>query len=242
MRRPMQSVITALVLLGMAAPAVAQTVEEPSSKVPFPVAIEAPGGGTQVLTGTAIRTKTFLKVKVYAFGIYVDQAAAKTALSAFAGKEAKELEKDDGFYGTLLQMRIPMSLRLVMTRNVGGEDMVDAFDGALRPRVQQAAAERNMTGGDAALEAFRAYFVAGPAADDPDAVEWIEMTDRSELLFSCTPDGTLYSRVKGEDKPPITSPALCWALFDVYLGDKPISGGGKKSVIARVPELLGAGM
>jgi hypothetical protein len=216
----------ALTALAYTLPLTAQTVTEPNSGVAFPVKLTAPSGDEHALTGTGIRTKTFLKVKVYAFGLYVDEAAAATALANFAGKDAKALEKDKTFYETLLQMAFPMTLRLVMTRDVGGEDMAEAFDGALRPRVIQAAAEKNMPGGEAALETFRGYFSVG------------EMTKDSELLFTCTPDGTLSSSVKGSANPPLASSALCWALFDVYLGEKPISGDGKKGVAARFPELL----
>jgi hypothetical protein len=190
------------------------------------VKLVAPSGLEHALTGTGIRTKTFLKVKVYAFGLYVDPAGATTALAGFAGKDATALEKDETFYETLLRMQFPMTLRLVMTRDVGGEDMAEAFDGALRPRVIRAAAEKNMPGGEAALETFRGFFSVG------------EMTKDSELLFTCTPDGTLSSSVKGTPNPPLASPALCWALFDVYLGDKPISGDGKKGVVANFPDLL----
>jgi hypothetical protein len=49
----------------------------------------------------------------------------------------------------------------------------------------------------------------------------------------------LNSTVVGETRPPISNQALCWALFDVYLGRNPISSGGKRSVVSRVPELLG---
>jgi hypothetical protein len=200
---------------------------EPSSKVPFPIHLEVPGHSEQhVLTGTGIRTKTFLKVKVYAFGLYVAEDAARTALSGFAGQSAKDLEKNDEFYGKILEMGFPMTLRLVMTRDVGGEDMADAFEGALRPRVQAAAAEMNMPGGEAALEEFRTFF-------DVD-----ELTKESEMVFACV-DGTLMTAVRGEVMPELDSPALCWALFDVYLGEDPISGGGKKKVVSRFPELLG---
>ena len=123
-------------------------------------------------------------------------------------------------------MPFPMSLRLVMTRDVSGERMTEAFDGALRPRVQQVAAR--MPGGEAALERFRGYFSLD------------ELTNGAELVFTCTPDGTLSSRVAGETRDPIQNQALCWALFDVYLGEHPISGDGKKSVIANFPGLLGA--
>ena len=211
---------------GIAMPLAAQTVNEPSSGVPFPVHLAAPGG-EELLMGTGLRTKTFLQVKVYAFGLYVDSAAAATALASFAGKELKELQKDQAFYEAILARQFPMSLRLVMTRNVDGETMASAFEEALLPRVQEAAASMDMPGGEEALQTFRGYFSLS------------EMTKGAELVFTCTPDGTLASNVKGEMKADIQSPALCWALFDVYLGKKPISGSGKKSVIAGFPALLG---
>ncbi len=210
-----------------AGPALAQQVE-PSSGVAFPEALSVPGTEiTHQLMGTGIRTKTFLKVKVYAFGLYVDPAGARQALGDFAGKSAKDLEKDNGFYGMLLEQEFGMTLRLVMTRNVGGEDMAEAFDGALRPRVQQAAAEQSLGGGEEALDTFRSYFNVD------------EMTKESEIVLSCDPQGVLRASVKGEVQPEIDSPALCWALFDVYLGPKPISGDGKKKVIQGFPQLLG---
>lgn len=211
------------------ATAAQETVNERSSGVPFPTRLAAPSGGEQMLMGTGIRTRTVLKVKVYAFGLYVDGAGARSALETFAGKDHKALTSDRSFYAALLEQRFPMTLRLVMTRDVGGEDMAEAFDGALRPRVQRAANEQSMPGGEEALEQFRGYF----------SVE--QMTKGAELLFSCTPDGTLSSVVKGEPKTPIASTALCWALFDVYLGEKPISGDGKKSVVENFPGLLAAG-
>jgi hypothetical protein len=230
----MRSTLLALLptaLLGAPSLAAAQeTATEPNSGVAFPFHVSAPSGGDQILMGTGIRTKTFLKVKVYAFGLYVDSAAAAALLAGHGGKDHKALQKDAAFYGDLLRLQFPMTLRLVMTRDVGGEDMADAFDGALRPRVQRAAAELSMPGGEDALTTFRGYFSLG------------EMTKDSELLFTCTPDGTLASRVKGEDQPAITSHALCWALFDVYLGRDPISGDGKKNLIANFPSLLGTTM
>ncbi len=226
MRQALTRTAVAVVTLGCAAPLAAQTVTEPSSGVAFPVTLTAPGGGEHTLMGTGVRTKTFLKVKVYAFGLYVDPAGAAAALATYAGKDAKALEKDETFYQALLARGFPMTLRLVMTRDVGGEDMAEAFDGALRPRVIQAAAEQNMPGGETALETFRGWFNVG------------EMTKDSELLFTCSPDGTLSSSVKGSPNPPLSSPALCWALFDVYLGPKPISGDGKKRVVANFPDLL----
>lgn len=205
----------------LAAPAVAQdmadSVVNKSTKRAYPVYLTA-GDTDQMhtLTGIGVRTKTMLNVKVYAVGLYIDADAAQVALAAWAGKEPKELEKDKALFSRMLQMDMGMSLRLVMTRNVDGETMADAFDKALAPRVETAAVDMNMPGGSEALAQFRGYFGLD------------KVTDGSELLFSCV-DGTLYSRIKGEVAEAIESPALCWALFDVYIGDKPISSGAKKN-------------
>jgi hypothetical protein len=202
--------------------ALAQTVTGPTA-ADVPREARAPSGLEHALTGTGIRTKTFLKVKVYAFGLYVDPAGATTALAGFAGKDATALEKDKTFYETLLQMQFPMTLRLVMTRDVGGEDMAEAFDGALRPRVIRAAAEKNMPGGEAALETFRGFFSVG------------EMTKDSELLF--TPPGrTLSSSVKGPI-PARVARTLLGAVRRVQRRQAHLQHG-KKSVVASFPDLL----
>lgn len=214
----------ALVALLVASPAAAQSVREPASGVEFPTTLRAADGSSQQLTGTGIRTRTMLKIKVYAFGLYVDPAAARRALTAFAGKSRQEIQGDANFYTELLRMTLPMSMRLVMTREVGGEQMSEAFDGALRPRVV-AAAGRNMPGGEAALDRFRTYFSTD------------QLTPGTELVFTCA-NGSLRTTVAGAAKAAIESPALCWALFDVYLGRDPISPDGKRGIVASFPELL----
>jgi len=208
----------------------ANTVSEPSSGVLFPVELEVPGGTTShVLTGTGIRVKTILKVKVYAFGLYVDPNGARSVLGTYSDRSARDLEGDQAFYRRILDQDFATTLRLVMTRDVGGDDMADAFDGALRPRVQRAASAMGMPGGEQALDRFRSYFSLG------------EMTKGAQIVFSCSPDGSLTTAVKGELQPVIKSEALCWALFDVYLGEDPISGDGKKQLVARFPQILAGG-
>ena len=208
-----------------ALPLAGQTHKDPSTGVEFPTSLMPPGGtAAHTLTGTGVRTRTMLKVKVYAFGLYVDAAGAKAALGTWAGKTAAQLQGDNAFYGKILERTFAMTMRLVMTRDVDGATMAEAFDGALRPRVQ-AAAGKGMPGGEAALDQFRAFF-----SD--------KVTNGTELVFSCTPEGHFTTSIAGTQKPDIHSPALCWALFDVYLGAKPISSDGKKTVIAGFPALL----
>ena len=104
--------------------------------------------------------------------------------------------------------------------------MAEAFHDALGPRVAQAA-ERGMPGGTDALARFRGFFTD-------------ELASGTELLFGRARGDTLAVSIGGRPVGEIHNAALCWALFDVYLGKKPISSDGKKTVIARLPEILGS--
>ena len=203
-----------------------ETVLEPLSETPFPVSLMPPGGASeQWLTGTGLREVTvlFFPVQVYAFGLYVDEEGAGAALSGFSGRSPAELAGDPSFYARLLEMEFAMSLRLVMVRTVAGGDVADAFDDSLRPRMAAADAGDDAA---AALDRFRGYF------DAP------EIATGTEIVFACAPSGRLTTTVGGAERAPIDSPALCRALFDVYLGTEPISVEGKKTVIAGFAELL----
>ena len=199
-------------------------VAEPNTKVKFPTELQAPSG-PQLLAGTGVRTRTMLKVKVYAFGLYVDAAGARTALAAWRGKGSADLARDPSLYTELLKGAFPMTLRLVMTRNVGADQMAEAFNDALGPRVAQAE-QRGMTGGAEALAQFRAFFTD-------------RLAEGTELVFARS-ETKLTVSIGGKQVGEIDNAALAWALFDVYLGEKPISSDGKKTVVARMPEILGA--
>ncbi len=230
-----RSILPVLVLsvtvsvLAMAQLPAPSTVNEPQSGTPFPVSLTPPGGTTRHwIMGTGIRQRTIFRVKIYAFALYVDPEGARASLSRFAGVSTSTLERDESFYRALLDLGFPMTLRLVMTRTVDGEDVADAFADAIRPRLVRAVTNTSDAGEDmAALEMFRGYF-------DVDQVR-----TGTEVVFSCGPAGRLATLVGGDERPAIDSRALCRALFDVYLGDDPISRDGKRSVIAGFPRLLG---
>ncbi len=204
-----------------------ESVREPQSGVSFPVLLTPPGGTVpQRLMGTAIRVKTWFKVKVYAFGLYVDPEGARSSLSAFAGVPAAGLARDARFYQRILDGQFALTLRIVMTRDVGGQDVADSFDDALRPRVRREAAGMARQEAEAALARFRGYFNLD------------EVAKGSEIVFSCRPGGRLDTSIDGERRSPLESAALCRALFDVYLGAEPVSAEGKRNIVARVPDLL----
>jgi len=63
-----------------------ETISEPRSGTPFPVSLTPPGGTTpHWIMGTAIRQRTIFRVKIYAFGLYIDPKSARASFSRFAG-------------------------------------------------------------------------------------------------------------------------------------------------------------
>ena len=205
-----------------------ETVSEPRSGTPFPVSLTPPGGTTpHWIMGTAIRQRTIFRVKIYAFGLSIDPKSARASFSRFARISASTLERDEGFYRQLLDLDVGMTLRLVTTRTIDGDATAEAFDDAMRPRMERAVVDTNGPGTMRALEQFRSYF-------DVD-----EVTAGTEVVFSCNPVGRLTASIGGHERPPIDSRVLCRALFDVYLGADPISNDGKRSLIAGFPGLLG---
>jgi len=207
--------IASLLLIASAALQAAE-VTEPNTKVTFPAELQA-ATGAQALTGTGVRTRTIAKVKVYAFGLYVDPPGARSALAAWRGKKAEQLWDDQAFYDAVVKGSFPMTLRLVMTRDVGGEQMGSALSEALGSR---------MTGNKEALDQFRGFFGS-------------DLKKGTEILFDRN-GNMLKVTIGGQVAGEIDNAMLTWALFDVYLGKKPISKEGKETVVLRLPEVLGS--
>ena len=202
-------------------------IREPESGTPFPVVLTPPGGTTpHRLVGTGIRQRTIFRVKVYAFGLYVDPAGATTALAEFAGTPAATLQRDAGFHRRLLDLDFGMTLRMVMTRTVEGRDVADAFDDALRQRMARPRRQGHAPDATAALARLRSYL-------DVD-----EVRRGTEITFSCEPGGRLTTSVGDARRPPFSSRALCRALFDVYLGEDPIAREGKRNLVTGFAHLL----
>ncbi len=180
------------------------------------------------LLGLAIREKTIFNVNVYSYVLYVDQATVKADLGKWKGQSAKALGKDDSLFYKLLSQSGTKEIRMRFCRNVDADDIVDAFEGSLKPRIL--ALKKAEKTGEAAklanLNTFRKFFSLD------------KLKTGNELRFTWHPDGTLSTVVNGVRKKDLMAPALCKAMFDVYLGGKPISKSGKKKLVKRLPEIL----
>ena len=180
------------------------------------------------LLGLAIREKTIFNVNVYSYVLYVDQSTVKGDLARWKGQSAKAVGKDDALFYKLLAQSGTKEIRMRFCRNVDAEDIVDAFEGSLKPRILALKkAERTSEAIKLAnLTTFRKFFSLD------------KLKEGNELRFTWHPDGTLSTVVNGVRKEDLMAPALCKAMFDVYLGGSPISKSGKKKLVKRLPEIL----
>jgi hypothetical protein len=114
---------TAILALLLLVPsfAFAEDVKEPRSGVSL-----AAKDGSSSLLGIGVRTRTMLKVKVYAIGLYVDDAALAGPLAAHKGKTASP-----EFYRDLVWGDFPKHVVLKLVRDVSTSQIQGAFREAL---------------------------------------------------------------------------------------------------------------
>jgi hypothetical protein len=82
-------------------------------------------GAVVQLTGLGVRDKYFINAKVYAFGWYIEPAAARKALTPWIGKTPKEMSRDEKFSKAACEDGFMKSLRMVFYRDVDGEDVAE---------------------------------------------------------------------------------------------------------------------
>ena len=124
----------------------------------------------------------------------------------------------------------PAQLAVKFCRDVAADDVRSAFEDSLEPRLLEHQKDEKGTKEEklAVLAEFRKLFTLD------------KVKDGNDLRFAWHPGGKLHTSINGEVQPVIESKALCWALFDVYLGKRPISDTGKRRLVERVPDLLAA--
>ena len=115
--RPAAAVVVAAFLASLALSARAEDVVEPRTGVRFPAKI-----GDMSLLGVGLRTKTILKVKVYAIALYVADAALAGPLK---GKSAPALAHE------LVWGDFPKEIHLHLVRDVSASQMQEAIREAL---------------------------------------------------------------------------------------------------------------
>ena len=183
-------------------------VTEPSSGTAYQET-RTVGGKTYQFLGTGLRKK--FVIKVYAIGLYVEQAGAKAAYASGAGAGPQSFVIN-GSFGKLAALRF---LRDVDKGKIQ-EAYRDSLEGALSDKAPSELSR------DA--NAFVALF-------DKDVREG------QELRIATDEAGKITVEIAGQKKEGPQNPQLARAIWEIWLGQKSILGGGRKGLVDRIDTL-----
>jgi hypothetical protein len=140
----------AFALLSLALPSAAAVVTEPKTGVTFDTRV-----GDMALLGVGLRTKTFLKFKVYALGLYVADSALSGPLSVHRGKVGTS-----AFYRDLVTGDFEKQFVLKLVRDLSAEQIQGSF------RAHLASADPKL------LDRFVSYFPITKAGQEA-ILHWV---------------------------------------------------------------------
>lgn len=207
-------------------------VREPKTGIDFPSLLscknQISSSSCQVLAGIGIKTLNIVRiktVKIYAFGLYIKPDGLCAQLPENCGSfSAEELKNNVGFYENLLRSDLEMTVRLVVHYKGLRAGMVrSAFDSSLRNRLKKINGEED----DEGLHIFNSYFS-----------ENLPLSSGTVIDFRRLSGGQLKTEMNGSLIGNIYSNDFCRALFDIYIGDPPVSLKAKQEVAEKVWQLL----
>ena len=140
----MSGVVVAVLTLSLAAPAADPVVREQNTGVTFPTRL-----GDMSLLGVGLRTKTFLKFRVYALGLYVADSALTGPLAVHKGNV-----DSSAFYRDLATGDFEKQFVLKLVRDLSAEQIQGTF------RSHMASADKQL------LDQFVSYFSATQAGQE----------------------------------------------------------------------------
>lgn len=208
------------------------------------LAASEPENDSQKLVAVGTRTwgnwwdgRGLLKVRIYDFAIYVDSQKAHGAASAGKGRRRwrkRAASSDTAGEQSLYQSdSVPMSLMIRASRDLPIKSLSEEYERVLRRRLEK---------------------VGGNADEDPalqQVVDWlgeryIPISARSganvrkgtTIAFEKGAGGCLTARVGQQVLGQVHSDKVCQALFDLYLGDQPVSRKAKVSASENLSRML----
>ena len=219
--RVIRILTVAACLLLAGAPAQAQSIKEPSSGVKFDVSKSFLGRPATCI-GVGIR-KAFVVVKVYAAGLYIDDATGKPSfqkLLAGAGGNIDNLRNSPQLYDWLIQQDFGKGMEWVFAR--------DLEQGKMKSTIKESL-EREL--GDLNAPDLKEHADKFLAAVDVPLKKWQRMViaQRSGYELVAQLDGKTIVQVKNKK--------IAQAIWRIYVGKNPIQKDLKKNLVAHIENL-----
>ncbi|XP_019454708.1 PREDICTED: fatty-acid-binding protein 3, chloroplastic isoform X1 [Lupinus angustifolius] len=206
----------------------AECVVEPATNVKFQKSLSLPGNADSlVLFGTGYREKVFaiIGVKVYAAGLYLNQSII-SELNAWKGQSKDKIQGNSSLFKTIYQSSLEKSLQIILVRDVDGKTFWGALNDAISPRIA-----KPTTVEETALSTLSRTFLSKPLKKG--TFIFLTWVDPSKLLVSISSNV-----VPSSVDATIESANVSSAIFDVFLGDSPISPSLKASVADGLSKVL----
>jgi hypothetical protein len=210
-----------LCLLFAGGRAEAQSIKEPSSGVKFDVSKSFLGRPATCI-GVGIR-KAFVVVKVYAAGMYIDDATGKPAFAKLlegAGGNIDSLRNSPQLYNWIVQQDFGKAMEWVFTRDLEKGKMTKTIKESL---------EREL--GDLNAPDLKEHADKFLAAVDVPLKKWQRMVivQRPGFELTAVLDGKTIVSVKNKK--------IAQAIWRIYLGKHPVQGDLKKNLVANIENL-----
>ncbi|KAL8280982.1 hypothetical protein RQP46_006661 [Phenoliferia psychrophenolica] len=228
----------------------AQKYIDPTTSTPFPSAIVNPNGKVLSLIGTGVRTVSFLAVRVYCGGIYIQEEALNKiksgAMSGWEGYEPSRLlppfkstgneVRGEELIARILDGNYAVAVTIVPLRNTSLTHLRDAFSRSLVARlklahVSSALTPEEMEAASTHLSELRTLF-PGKQLDKGSSMvcHFFDGAVRFDLLDPKDP-------TKVETLGTLRDPVLARQLFLSYLSDTGSMYGSFSNSIETLTEL-----
>ncbi|KAL1406097.1 Altered inheritance of mitochondria protein 18 mitochondrial [Vanrija albida] len=167
---------------------------DPATSVAHPLTLEPAAAPALALVGVGVRTVSFLRMKVYSAGFYVDDYTLKHLgrLPGWADFSATELQgdKSEALVGALLAAPAACAIRIVPVRNTDFGHLRDGLTRTLLARQKAARARGELTPEDdeklsVATQQLKGLFPAG------------SVPKGKQLLLVRSADGKLFAEYDG---------------------------------------------
>jgi hypothetical protein len=211
--------VCACLLLG--ASAEAQSIKEPSSGLSFDVS-KSVMGRQATCVGVGIR-KAFGFVKVYAAGLYVDDATGKPSFAKLlegAGGNLDSLRNSTTLFNWLIQQDFGKSMEWVFTRDLEKGKMAKTIKESL---------EREL--GDLNAPDVKEHADKFLAAVDIPLKKWQRMVIVQGGGYSLT------AVLDGKSVVSVKNKKIAQAIWRIYLGNQPVQKDLKKNLVANIDNL-----
>ncbi|KAI8393685.1 chalcone-flavanone isomerase-domain-containing protein [Radiomyces spectabilis] len=200
------------VVLSEAATAYAGTVEDPETKLAFPINLQT-GSEWKRLIGLGARQVSFMNLNVYVLGLYMrgEDIGALRQVEGWKDFDKREFLGDEKLALALLHQPMDVSIRIVPVRATNTQHLRDGFTRALLQRMREQNAdwtedqEMDVIKG---IQEFKTIFINA------------KVKSNTEFVFTKTREGGLKMEFEGKDLGTVNNKWVAINFFMGYLNPK----------------------